>query len=72
MARKKTTAKAPLEEKSTENNQSSQENNSENQFREQQPSTAVTTPQAAREPVKVNLYNLKELKNACDDCLTKV
>jgi nitrate reductase cytochrome c-type subunit len=37
-------------------------------------STAAPAPssQPPREPIKVNKYNLTELKNACDDCLRKV
>jgi hypothetical protein len=32
----------------------------------------AASPQPPREPIKVNKYNLTELKNACDDSLRKV
>jgi len=71
MGRKKATPKAPLEEKPTENDQHSQENNTQDESREQTSTVVSSNPQIHRVPVKVNHYNLKDLKFACDDYVAK-
>jgi len=71
MPRKKAAApKVPLEETVLEDVHSAPESSSQGSPRTVS-STLAAAPQAPREPVKVNHYNLTELKNACDDSLKK-
>ena len=72
MGRKKAAPKLHLEEKPTENNQSSEENNTQDESKKQTSTAVSLTQQIHREPVKVNHYNLKDLKFACDDYVAKV
>jgi len=71
MPRKKAAApKVLLEEKAPEDVQPAPEINTQN-TQSSTSATVAATPQPPREPVKVNHYNLTELKNACDDNLKK-